>query len=205
MAAVVELQALDVTVARDAGGVATGVHPDAHLLDASPEHVSGGRVELLVHQVRRAVDDAHLRAPAVEPIGGLKAEKAAPDHGGPGWRGLQHPLHVLDGAEDEHALLVPAGQVGDRGGRAGCEHEPVVLYGLAVRALDGLGRRVYLHDAHPEPGVYAALLVPLARAHPELGEPGVARHVFREPDAVIGPGRLLAVDGQADPFPAPSP
>ena len=117
------------------------------LLHRLLQHRPAVAIELHLHQVCHEVHDGDLEAAARQAARRFEAEQAAADHrgrlrvGGAG----EHALAVLEGAEDEDAVLAGravAGSVeafsngGTNGTRAGGDDQRVVGLGPAVGAVD---------------------------------------------------------------------
>jgi hypothetical protein len=108
--AVVELDALDATVADDGLGVGPRQHLDATRLDGALQEMASGGIELALHQRRHQVHDGDVHALRLQAGGGFEAQKAAADDDGAAARlgGEQHGLDVVEIAIGQHARQVVA-------------------------------------------------------------------------------------------------
>ena len=153
-------------------------------------------VDLPAHQAGRRLDHDHIEAQPAQGIGRLEPEQAAADH-----HGAAHALgspaqteQIVEGAVDEHAIVVRTLDGWDERRRPGGEDQAAVGGLPAVARPNELP--VAVDGNHPGAGddTNAEGVAP---ARPgEREPPGVAViEPLGEPDAVVGRIRLLADDG----------
>ena len=128
VAAAVEGHPLDLAVAEDRLRRGADPHADPERLDLLDEQPRPRVVHLPRHQPGHELDDVGLEAEVVGGLGRLEPEQPPADDGGAlDALGVgDDRLEVLDGAVDEDAPLVDAGNRRHEGGRAGGQHHPVV-------------------------------------------------------------------------------
>ncbi len=177
-------------------GADTGVDGEAHGLDGAQQGGAAALVDLDGHQARGELDDAGGEAEPLEGAGGLQPEESAADDraGGLVLRVLLDGEEVLDGAVDEAAGGVLAGDRRHEGVAAGGEDQDVVREHPPRAGGDGAGGAVDVLGRVVEVEGDAVLVhEPGGRHGQVLG--GAAGEVRGQVHAVVGGPGLLAEHG----------
>ncbi len=187
-------------------GADAGVDRQPHRLDGAQQRRAAAVVDLDGHQARGELHDAGGEAETLEGAGRLQPEEPAADDraAGPGLRVLLDREQVLDGAVDEAAGGVLAGDGRHEGVAAGRQDEYVVREHLSGAggdgtgvAVDGLGGvaevqldPVLLHEAGGGEGevLGGASGEVRGEVHPVVGRPGL---LTEHGDPVRGRGPAL--------------
>ncbi len=180
------------------------MHAQPEVGDEAVEQRAARVVDLHRHEPRRHLHHVRGEAQLTQRVGRLQPEQPAPDDDArppsrPGARGRglgggAHPVEVVEGAVDEHAVEVAAGDGRDEGHAARREHQLVVVDGAAALRRDPARRPV-----HGDRGVVEVELD--ERVGVLVGERQVVlarvADVGRQRDPVVGRARLLGEDDDA--------
>ena len=198
-AAIGELHALGALGAEDLFGLAVGEEGDAAPVEIALQELSGGGVELALHQRRHQMHQRDRHAALLEAPGGFEPEQAAADHHGAfaGARGREHLVDIGDVAEGADARQAEARDRRRQRPRAGRDQQPVVGDAEAARGGDGLRLAVDVRDRVAGDQANAVRVVPLAGIDDDLVEALVAGEHARQHDAVVVDMRLGAEHGDA--------
>ncbi len=124
--------------------IGVGDHLDAARPDRLFEEISGGRIELALHQGGHEMEDGNAHAAAGQAGSRLKAEETAADHhraaAAPG--GREHLLDIVEIAECDDAGQVPARHRHDERVGAGGNQELVVVGRRAIGRDDAARRAI---------------------------------------------------------------
>ena len=103
--AILEFESADALVAEDRRGIRAEMNPDAHLFNQRLQDRAGGGIKLLIHQMRRAMDDVDFETETLQPVRAFKPEQAAADHRGAPFAGrvVRHPAAIFKRAKPEDA------------------------------------------------------------------------------------------------------
>jgi len=153
----------------DALGGLLHQHLDPERPDLVPQHGAAALVELHRHQ-----PGGELHHPGAEPeqaqgVGRLQPEQTAADHhaaAGAG-AGIADGGEISQGAIDEAAGPLMAGDGRHEGDRAGRQHQSVVTELLATGQGQGAGVSVQHLHLGPQPQRYALHLIPGGIRHPQ--------------------------------------
>jgi hypothetical protein len=163
------------------------------------QQVGCRRVELLVHQAARHVNDADLHSLAQQAVGRFQPEQAAADDHGLAalpCRG-QHRVDVVDVTEADHARQLVPRHGDDEGFRAGRDEQPVVSDREARRGVHDALLAVDAHHRVARVEQDAVGVVPCARVEHDVVHRLLAGQHGRQQDAVVVTVRFGAEHGDA--------
>ena len=204
VSAVLETQAMTgLLPLLDALGGLLHQHLDPEGLDLVPQHGAAALVELYRHQPGGELHHLGLEAEQAQGVGRLQPQQAAADdHAAAGLgAGIADGGEISQGAIDEAALSLMAGDGGHEGHRAGRQHQTVVRELLAVGQRQGAGRPVEHLHLGPQPQRNAALFIPGGIRHAQgLGR--LAAEYLGQMHPVVGGVRLGAKHRHLEPLEA---
>ncbi len=179
--------ALDPVDAEDGLGLRAHQEFQAARLERTLEQRRRRPVELFLHQRVQEMHDSDGHALPEQAVGRLQAEQAAADHDGVATRagGRQHPVHVLDVAEPDHAGQIAARHGDDDGRGAGRQDQAVVARRAAVGRVHHPPRPVDLHRLAAFVQGDAVVRVPALVVEHDLLQRLLAGEHRREQDAVV--------------------
>ena len=175
----------------DALGGLLHQHLDPERLNLVSQHGAAALVELHRHQPGGKLHHLGLEPEQAQGVGRLQPQQAAADdHAAAGLgAGIADGGKIPQGAVDEAALPLMAGDGGHEGHRAGRQHQTVVRELLAVGERQGAGGPVEHLHLGPQPQRNAALFIPGRIRHAQRLR-GLAAKYLGEVHPVVGGVRL---------------